>query len=150
MYGRPLPAQAGRLHVVELALPEHRRAHRARHDRREDDADHDDQGGLRAPEPDQRDDGDHDQRQREHGVHDPADRLVDEAAEEPGDQADHRPRDDAEDGRERCDAERVRRPGEHAREHVAAELVGPEPVCGARRLEDLVRYVPAVSSAFGP
>ena len=42
MYVRPLAPQARRLHVVELALAEHGRAHGPRDDRREDQPDHED------------------------------------------------------------------------------------------------------------
>ena len=70
--------------------------------------------------------------QRQERVDDAADDLVDEAAEVAHHEADARPGDDAEQRRERRDHQRGARTGEHAREDVAAELVGAEQMAGAR------------------
>ena len=81
---RALAAQLRGLHVVEVALGQHRGAHGARDDGREGQADHDDQRGHgRMPEAAMTRDHEDDQRDREDGVDEAAEDLVDEPRKYP-------------------------------------------------------------------
>ena len=132
--GRALAAQAGRRHVVELALEQHRGPHRARDQRREHDPDHeDDHAGWTRPSA----------RSRRCAVtisgsarNASTMRLITSstaAAEVAHDEAERAcpatvPRIVASGAMIRMS----RAPDDHAREHVAAELVGAEPVRARR------------------
>ena len=102
-----LLAQLRRLHIVELPLRERGRANRARDDRREHDADHEDDRRPRAAQGDKRDDRDDHDRNRQDGVDDAADDVIDETAVVRRQQAEDRPADDADDHCQRCDREDV-------------------------------------------
>ena len=65
MYRAPSPRRRAARHVVELALEQHRGAHRARDQRREHDPDDDDQHQVGAPQGRERDHAGDDQRQRQ-------------------------------------------------------------------------------------
>ena len=139
--GRPLAAQLGGGHVVELALRQHRGAHRAGDERREDEADDDDRRGRRRA-----DRGD--QRSSATMITGSASRAStirprmsstsprEVAHDQPQRRAQHR----AEQGRRRRDDQDVAGAGDDAREHVAAELVGAEPVLAGRRLEHVAGW----------
>ena len=72
-------------------------------------------------------------RQRQERLDDPAQHVVHGAAEVAGDQAQRGPEHRGEDRCQRRDDEDVARADDDAREDVAAELVGAEPVVGRRR-----------------
>ena len=72
-----LTAQPGRRHVIELALGEDRGPDRPGDDRREQDADDADDDDRRRPEDDQGEQRDHDDRQRQERLDDPAHDVVD-------------------------------------------------------------------------
>ncbi len=85
--------------------------------------------------------GEDHQRQREEGLEDAGDRIVDEPAEVPHDEAQRRAERGAQDHRQGGDDEDVAHAGDHAREHVAPELIGTEPVRARRRLVDRVEVL---------
>src|ERR1700728_922386 len=69
----PAPSRrAGRRGVVEMSLGQHGGAYGAGDQRREDEADDDDQRQLRRAEGHDEQEGDHDRGQRQHGLHQPA------------------------------------------------------------------------------
>ena len=71
MYGARSPRSRAACDVVELALAEHRRAHGAGDDRREDERrSRRSASPFELPSATSASDRDHDQRQREHGVDD--------------------------------------------------------------------------------
>ena len=133
MWSRAFAADGGRRHIVEMALGEDGRPHGARDERGEDEADDDDDGRGRGAERDEDEQGDDDQRQRQEHLDQAADDRVDPAAEIAHHEADRRPERGAEQRGERRDGEDVARADEDAGEHVAADLVGAEPVLGRRR-----------------
>ena len=94
MYGARSPRSLRRLDVVQLPLAEHGCTHRSGDGRREDEPDHGDQRRVRAPERRQHRHGDDDQRQCEHGVENPADRVVGDTAEVARHEPDRRAADD--------------------------------------------------------
>ena len=65
--------------------------------------------------------------------------IVDDAAEIAGEQAERRAEQRAEQGRQRRDGQDVARADDDAREDVAAELVGAEPVVGRGRRQRVER-----------
>ena len=88
------------------------------------------------PERRERDHAGHDERNRQERLDEPAEHVVDEAAEVPHHEPDRRPEDGPEQSRQRGDDQDVARAYDHAGEHVAAELVGPEQVRARGRLVD--------------
>ena len=143
MYGRVLVAQPGRRDVVQLALGQHGGAHRSRDDRREHDADHRDHGESRRTQRDERQQADDHDRHRQERVDHPAQPVVDRPVEVAGHQAERGAEHGPDQRGERRNDQDVARPHDHAREHVAPELVGPEPM-GARRPFELAEQLQRV------
>ena len=119
--------------IVQLTLGQHGGADGAGDDRGEAEPDHHDDGDIGGTKPGQGQEGHDHQRDGEEGVDEPADHLVNRTTQIAHEQAQERAADGAEQCSQRGHGQDVTRAHDDAREHVAPELVGAEPVLGRWR-----------------
>ena len=126
----------------QLAHDQRRRAHDPGNAWGVDDGQCEDHVGHRCAQYRDESDRKQDVRERHHRIDQPHDRTVQPAKESGRESEQHTAghRDKHDHG---ADHQRIARPENHAREYVAAKLVGAEPMCGARTLqpvEDFERH----------